>query len=158
MLSKLGCTAAAAASALWAAGCTPQPVPDLDAERQALLRADSLFLVEVSHRGADGWAEFFLSEGVQFPGSGRVNGREEIRAFMATVFVPGEPRLVWAPTEARVGAGGDLGYTLGRWQSITTNAAGSDTVLSEGHYVTIWRKTAEGAWRVAVDIGNTDAE
>lgn len=49
-----------------------------------------------------------------------------------------------------------MGYTLGRWQSVGTAATGADTVLSEGHYVTIWRKTADGVWRVAVDIGNTD--
>ncbi len=158
MFSKLGCTAACAAGVLISVGCAPSPTPDLDTERQALLTADSLFLVAVEQRGADGWADFFLADGVQFPGSGRADGREEIRALMAAVFVPGEPRLVWAPTEARVGAGGDLGYTLGRWQSIGTDAAGSDTVLSEGHYVTIWRKTADGTWRVAVDIGNTDAE
>jgi ketosteroid isomerase-like protein len=141
-----------------AVACTSPPTSDLETERRALLAADSLFLVEVEQRGADGWADFFLAEGVQFPGSGRVDGRDEIRELMGEAFAPGMPRLVWAPTEAQVGSGGDLGYTLGRWQSIGIDAAGSDVLLGEGHYVTIWRKTSDGTWRVAVDIGNTDAE
>ena len=33
-----------------------------------------------------------------------------------------------------------------------------DTIVHEGHYVTIWRKDVDGTWRVAVDIGNTAAE
>jgi ketosteroid isomerase-like protein len=45
---------------------------------------------------------------------------------------------------------------VGRWQSVGTTTASADTVLHEGHYVTIWRKTTDGAWHVAVDIGNTD--
>ena len=49
-----------------------------------------------------------------------------------------------------------MGYTLGRWQAVGTTANDADTVLNEGHYVTIWQKTADGEWQVAVDIGNTD--
>jgi ketosteroid isomerase-like protein len=131
--------------------------PDLGVERAALLQADSAFAVATAARGADGWADFFLSEGVQFPSSGRVDGRDAIRATMAPFLAEGQPRLLWAPTEAQVGSGGDLGYTLGRWQSVHTSAAGIDSVLREGNYVTVWRKARDGTWRVAVDIGNTDA-
>ena len=109
----------AVATVFCVAACAPppQPVLDLAAEREALMEADALFLAAVDERGADGWADFFLSDGVQFPGSGRTDGREAIRGLMVPMFAPGEPRLVWAPTEAHVGAGGDLGYTLGRWQT-----------------------------------------
>jgi len=139
---------------LFAGGCTP--APDLAAERIALRGADSVFAVETEARGADGWADFFVASGVMFPQHGRVDGREAIRQFMATAFAPGSPRLQWRPTDVQVGAGGDMGYTLGRWQAVGTTATDADTVLNEGHYVTIWRKTADGEWQVAVDIGNTD--
>ena len=151
-----GATAWLAWPSLWlaAGGCTP--VPDLAAERIALRRADSLFAAESEARGADGWAEFFVASGVMFPRHGRVDGREAIRAFMVPAFATGEPRLLWRTTDVQVGAGGELGYTLGRWQSVGTTATDADTVVNEGHYVTIWRKTIDGAWRVAVDVGDTD--
>jgi ketosteroid isomerase-like protein len=142
---------------LWLAAGACTPAPDLAAERMALRQADSLFAVETEARGADGWAAFFVASGVMYPGQGRVDGREAIREFMAPALAPGQPRLLWRTTDVRVGAGGDLGYTQGRWQSVGTTTTGADTVLNEGHYVTIWQKTADGAWRVAVDIGNTDA-
>ena len=151
MLWTIRCVAVA--SVVGVAGCAPEPVPDLAAERQALLEADALFLAAADERGADGWADFFLSDGVQFPGSGRTDGREAIRALMGPMFAPGEPRLVWTPTDAHVGSGGDLGYTLGQWQTVA-----GDTVVHEGNYVTIWRKDDDGTWRVAVDIGNTAVE
>lgn len=92
-----------------------------------------------------------------YPGHGRVDGREAIRTFMTPTLAPDKPRLQWHTTDVHVGAGGGLGYTLGRWQSVATTATGADTVLNEGNYVTVWRKTADGQWRVAVDIGNTDS-
>lgn len=137
-------------------GCVESP--NSAAERLALRQADSLFAVESAARGADGWADFFLASGVQYPSQGRIDGREAIRDYMGAAFGPGKPRLTWQPTDAHVGAGGDLGYTLGRWQAIGTLATGVDTIMGEGHYVTIWRKDAAGDWRVAVDIGNVDGE
>jgi len=91
-----------------------------------------------------------------FPPTGRVDGQEAIRKVMLPAFTPGGPRLVWEPMEAVVGAGGDLGYTIGRWQQLVPGADGTETVGSTGNYVTIWKKVPELGWRVAVDIGNSD--
>jgi len=50
---------------------------------------------------------------------------------------------------------GDLGYTLGTWRSTRYNDAGRGHV-STGKYVTIWRKQADGSWKVVFDGGNPD--
>jgi ketosteroid isomerase-like protein len=91
-----------------------------------------------------------------FPPKGRVDGREEIREIMVPAFGPEQPRLTWDPISATIAASGDLGYTIGRWESIGTSVSGEDSVLATGNYVTIWEKDPEEGWRVAVDIGNRD--
>ena len=53
-------------------------------------------------------------------------------------------------------AAGDLGYTLGTWQSTHYNEAGKGQVTT-GKYVTIWRKQADGSWKVVFDGGNPDS-
>jgi len=137
--------------------CARTPAPDLDAERAALLQTEHDFAAETAARGGDGWADYFMEDGVMFPPSGRVEGREAIREAMRDAFTPGVPSLLWEPETAVVGAAGDVGYTIGRWQSVAKTAAGADTVRATGNYVSFWRKDAGGYWRVAVDIGNRDA-
>ena len=60
------------------------------------------------------------------------------------------------PTSAEVSASGDLAYTIGRWEVLTTDDSGSENSGGTGNYVTIWRRQADGSWKVAVDIGNND--
>ena len=105
----------------------------------------------------DGWADAFLDDGVMFPRAGRVEGKAAIRRRMElqTASLPPGYRLKWDPTQAVVATSGDLGYTLGRWRSVVPGASG-DSILAQGNYVNIWRKDTNGAWRVAVDIGNED--
>jgi ketosteroid isomerase-like protein len=63
--------------------------------------------------------------------------------------------LVWEPVYAEVSAAGDLGYTTGPWE-LRPNDPQRPT--GYGHFVSVWQKQADGAWRVAVDIGITHAQ
>ena len=63
--------------------------------------------------------------------------------------------LAWEPVYAEVSAAGDLGYTTGPWE-LRPNDAQHPT--GYGHFVSVWQKQADGAWRVAVDIGITHAQ
>ncbi len=67
--------------------------------------------------------------------------------------VPGT--LVWEPVFAAVSADGDLGYTTGPWEFETR---GENPTTSFGQYVSVWRRGADGSWRVAVDAGVTHGE
>lgn len=124
----------------------------IEAERLALLDVDREFARASAANGAHGWASFFLADAIMFPNEGIVRGRDDIRDFMEQVFVPGGPLLTWQPETAQVSASLDLGYTMGKWQF----AAGSDSVISSGNYLTVWSKDDDGSWKVAVDIGNDD--
>ncbi|MBK9757037.1 MAG: DUF4440 domain-containing protein [Nannocystis sp.] len=57
-------------------------------------------------------------------------------------------RLSWTPSYAEVSRGGDLGYTTGLYTQ--ARADGTDF----GHYVSVWRKQADGRWKVVADGGN----
>jgi ketosteroid isomerase-like protein len=62
--------------------------------------------------------------------------------------VPGT--LAWEPAFAGIGRDGDLGYTTGPF---TYTSHDSTQDVGHGHYVTIWRRKADGTWRVALDTG-----
>jgi ketosteroid isomerase-like protein len=125
-----------------------------DADPGDLIKADRAFAEETKERGGDGWADFFTRDGIMFPPKGRVDGREDIREIMVPAFGPDQPRLTWEPISATIAASGEIGYTIGSWESIGTSVSGEDSVLATGNYVTIWEKDPDEGWRVAVDIGN----
>ena len=59
-------------------------------------------------------------------------------------------QLNWAPEFADIAVSGDLGYTTGPWEF---RRSPKDAPVAFGHYVTLWRKQNNGAWKVEVDIG-----
>jgi len=66
---------------------------------------------------------------------------------------PERAKLTWSPDEAFSGRAGDMGVTWGHWRLVPLDPAQKPLA---GHYVTVWRKDAEGRWKGLIDIGNPD--
>lgn len=64
---------------------------------------------------------------------------------------PGDPgHLTWYPEAMGMAASGDLAWSLGPW---TYAVKKGGPVLVNGHFLSIWRKQADGRWKVEADIG-----
>lgn len=63
-----------------------------------------------------------------------------------------DTQIAWAPDEAQISAGGDLGYTMGE-ATITGKDKEGKPALKHMRYVTIWRKQKDGAWKFIFDGG-----
>lgn len=62
--------------------------------------------------------------------------------------------LTWAPEIADVSASGELGYTSGPYE---LRPSRDSEPTGFGHYVSIWKRQPDGAWRVVLDAGITHA-
>lgn len=123
---------------------------------EQLLQADRDFDLATAEQGADGWVSYFAPDGKMFLRDGRiVQGHEAIRELMAPAFADPDYSLRWSPLAAE--ASGELGYTYGDYTSSGKDKEGN-AVKRYGRYVTIWKKQADGAWKVAADIGTPPAE
>lgn len=68
----------------------------------------------------------------------------------------GDPKtnvLSWTPEDA--GADGALGWTAGVWMFNGIDGKGAALKLT-GHYLTVWKKDSQDAWKVQADMGTTD--
>jgi ketosteroid isomerase-like protein len=123
-------------------------------ERETLLQADRDFDKVTAEKGVDGWVSFLAEDGLMFPAGGEiVSGRAAIREAMASAFQTPGFSLRWKPVGAEVSQSADLGYTFGTSVVKTTDPKGRP-IERHGKYVTIWKKQADGTWKVALDIGN----
>jgi len=141
----------AALAAATAPACAPAPAPPPDPG--VLMEADRAFAADVAEGGSRAWTSWFAEDGSMVqPGVGLVSGRETILSFMAGLDGPGVV-LRWEPDYADISASGDLGWTTGTYRSESPGPDG-EVRTGQGRYVTIWRKQADGSWKVAMDLGN----
>lgn len=120
------------------------------------MAADRAFAEATARHGIEGWVGAFASTGIQMESDQPLTpGIAAVRAQMAPAFADTTWHLTWEPTMAFASAAGDLGYTLGTWRS-SRAAQGGGTSVQTGKYVTIWRKQADGSWKVVFDGGNPD--
>lgn len=62
----------------------------------------------------------------------------------------GPAHLIWEPEVAEIAASGEMGYTSGPYRLSPKRGA---EPMRFGHYVSVWKKQPDGAWRVFLDIG-----
>ncbi len=130
--------------------CTAEgPRVDVEAERIAVLAADRAW--SEAALDVDGFMSYFTPDAVTlFAGAPAAEGLEAIRSDTSELFGSPGFALSWSASEADVSACGDLAYTIGNYE-ITSNDASGNPLTRPGKYVTVWKKQADGQWKVAVD-------
>jgi ketosteroid isomerase-like protein len=134
-------------------GCTR--APDVAATRTALMDADRAFNNATAERRTDGWMEFIAEDGAMIRSAGTITGRAAIREEMAKTFADTAFSLRWEPLQADASTSSDLGYTNGRFEVRFRDAKGN-AAMRTGRYLTVWKKQADGSWKVVRDIGVQD--
>lgn len=119
-----------------------------------LLAADSAFAkLSVKENAAAAFRDFMSEDGLQFrPNREPVMGNVLIYKMM-------EPSsknyiLEWVPQSAEIAKSGDLGWTWGKYYVFMKDSA--KTMVGRGKYVNIWKKNANGEWKVRADVGVQD--
>jgi ketosteroid isomerase-like protein len=79
-------------------------------------------------------------------------GRKSI--FDSNAGIPSTSTLAWQPVAARASRAGDLGFTVGVYQSSSIGADGT-TFHGQGKYLTVWRRQADGSFKWVLDGGNS---
>ncbi len=131
----------------------PPAPPD---EAGVLLQLDRDFDAASAENGAEAWVAYFGDYGaILQPTASPLSGPDALRAAMVPVFATPGSSLRWQPMRAEILIPGALGYTLGRYQRRRPGEFGR-TVLQHGTYFTLWRKQADGSWRISADTGQPD--
>jgi ketosteroid isomerase-like protein len=128
---------------------------DLQGAAAEIVKADAAFARSVADKNRDAFLSF-LAEATTFGGGtpNELHGRDAVMKEWGEFFTADGPTLTWQPTKGEVIGAGDLGYTIGR--SVFRRKAADGTVTERhGQYVTVWKKEADGSWKVIFDTGST---
>jgi len=89
------------------------------------------------------------------PNDPLTTGKEDIKAMFSSMMeLPGFS-LKWEPSVVEIASSGDLGYTIGAYKLSINDSTGMPMV-DTGKYLTVWKKQANGSWKVTADMFNSD--
>lgn len=121
----------------------------------ALRAADEAWMKVFSAKDLDKSVAFCDEKGaVLAPNAPIAEGKEAIAKSFSGFFRLVDLKITWHADKASVAKSGELGYTSGTYEM--SYSAGAAKIADRGKYVTVWKKQANGDWKVVLDIFNTD--
>jgi len=127
----------------------PIAPPTISPGALKLLDLEIKFAQAVAEGGGKAFASWFADDAVTLSnGKPAVLGRGAIAA--AANWSPKDYSLSWSAEGAQMGASNDMGFTWGHYEGRSKSPNGPD-IVTTGRYITIWRKLADGTWKVAMD-------
>jgi uncharacterized protein (TIGR02246 family) len=128
----------------------------LGAEVQSIRELERRAREAAEAKDLDRYVSFYAADAVLFwPGRPMVRGRAAIREFMQALLSMPAFSLSFETVEVHVSRAGDLAYSYGT-NRVSLVGPNGKRVTDRGKYLTVYRKQADGTWKVVADIGNSD--
>jgi len=153
---------AAFALAVIPAGCNqapPPPAPDThDADVKAIRDVETGYRQAVVGKDADKVAALYADDASLFiPDAPVANGTAAIKAVWKSMLGDKNFAFEFASDKVDVAKSGDLGYSQGTMTHTFTDPKTKKVLTMKGKYVAVFKKQADGSWKIVADIANEDA-
>ncbi|HVT43071.1 MAG TPA: SgcJ/EcaC family oxidoreductase [Thermoanaerobaculia bacterium] len=138
---------------LLAAGCATMPAQDDATARPAIERQAAAWADAVNRGDWGAVAALYTTDALMLaPNTETLRGREAIRGFIETLggLSVRDVRL----TVNEVEVCGDTAFETGSY-SMSLQPPGQARMTDRGKYLVVWKRQADGSWRIHRDIFNT---
>jgi uncharacterized protein (TIGR02246 family) len=123
---------------------------------QALRDLDAQWSSAAGAKDVDKAVSYYAESAVVMPpNASAATTKEAIRSAWKEMLTTPGAAISWKATKVEVAKSGDLAYVSGTYEETTTDASGKP-VKDRGKYVEIFKKQADGTWKVVADIWNSD--
>jgi uncharacterized protein (TIGR02246 family) len=155
--SGLVCVALVLAACAPQAQAPPAPPPDTRAADEAAIHAAvKEWSASAQAKDAAKFASFYAEDAtVMFEGALDVSGKAAISEAIGGMMQDPNFALSFAANKVVAARSGDLAYETGTYE-MTMSDAKKKPATQKGHYVVVWQKQADGAWKVVVDTPVSD--
>jgi len=161
MIMKLSFISAAAILALQV-GCAPaQPpaAPDTRAaDEKAIRDGEAQWVKDFAAKDVEKVAAHYADDGYSMiPDMTIMKNKDAIRAGLKEEFSDPNSTLDFHPDKVEVARSGDIAYSQGNYTYTSTDPETKKRVIEHGGYVEVYKKQADGSWKVAEDIATQEA-
>lgn len=137
-------------------GAPPAPVVDIAAEEAAVKALDEQWSATAGKNDVDATVAYYADDAVVLaPNAPIAKDKKTIRDSWAGLLGP-NTAISWKVSKVEVVKSGELAYLYGTYDLAIKDPKGGPGVKDTGKMVEIWKKQADGKWKCAVDIYNSD--
>ena len=137
------------------AGCSPSPPPDTAAVRSAIEAANAKFIDAFKRADKAALVASYTGDAViLMPNQPEWRGRDAMDKGYTDFLSQMAFKDGGTKTED-VMVAGDLAVETGTYTWTLTVKSGGE-ISDKGKYVTVWKRQADGSWKIARDINNSD--
>ena len=135
----------------------PAPAADTtSAIEKALRDLDAQWSAAAGAKDLDKTVSYYAEDAIVMPPNAAIaTTKEAIRGAWKEMLTSPGAAISWTATKVEVAKSGDLAYVSGTYEETMTDASGKP-VKDRGKYVEIFKKQADGTWKVVADIWNSD--
>lgn len=147
----------AAALAAGVAGCQKEAAADPAAVKEAIKADEKKWNEEFKARKQEALIAHYAGDAYFVaPGMKPAKGSTEIRGLYSTVLNDKNFEISFASDKMDVAASGDLAYSRGHFSEKYTDPKTGTVMSDSGSYITVYRKQADGSWKVVEDFAVAD--
>jgi ketosteroid isomerase-like protein len=138
------------------ASCAPQK-PDMVALKGVIDEYNSLVTKSMLEGNVSATMSYYADDAVSMPASGpMLKGKEAIQKNSDEMMKSGMKFTAVKFTSSEVGGSGTLAYEIGTYDM--SMEIGPTKIDDNGKYMTLWKKQADGSWKVFSEIWNSSVE
>jgi uncharacterized protein (TIGR02246 family) len=142
-------------------GCdqAPPPAPDTRAtDEKAIRDSETQWVKDFNSKDMDKIVGHYADDGsVLMPNLAIMTGKDAIRAGLKDAIADPAFSIDLQTGKVEVSKGSDLAYSQGTYTYTGTDPKLKKKVLEKGKYVEVYKKQADGSWKVIEDMNNPDA-
>jgi ketosteroid isomerase-like protein len=155
-MSRLFSTVLAVAAALAVSGCSASPTDTTETEMPAIHKLRSGLEAAIFADDAVKAASFYTADAVRMlEDEPQVVGHDAIVNSHKAAMADFKCELSLAPEETKVAGG--WAFERGQYMLHLRPRAGGGMIMDHGKYMIIMQKQADGSWKVAREISNSNA-
>jgi uncharacterized protein (TIGR02246 family) len=145
-------------------GCMRAPtaattMPDTRAlDEKAIRDSEAAWVKAFATKEPEKAAAFYADDAASMlPDTPLMTGKQAIITGMKPELGDPNFKLVFAPTKVEIAKSGDIAYSQGTFEYTTTDPKTQKPVSQAGNYVEVYKKQADGTWKVEEDIATEEA-
>ena len=135
-------------------GCQPAPQGLSTADEQAIRKTvDEAIKIANSTADWNAYTKLYYAQDaiVNPPNAPAIKGHDAIVAMLKTFPATSDLKV----EILEVNGAGNIAYVYGTYSMVVT-PPGGEPVSDKGKYVEVWKRQADGSWKVAIDTFNSD--
>jgi uncharacterized protein (TIGR02246 family) len=161
MIMKFSIISAAAILVLQL-GCAPaQPPGTADTratDEKAIRDGEAQWVKDFAAKDVERVAAHYADDGYSMiPDMTIMKNKDAIRAGLKEEFSDPNCTLDFHPDKVEVAKSGDIAYSQGNYSYSSTDPKTKKRLIEHGGYVEVYKKQADGSWKVAEDIATQEA-